>query len=225
MENFCFSLRDIDRDINEYFSEGASKNNWFEYLELIAYCLFSLLLQIIFLFVFLWEIFLSDSELQKWMGKLTQAFSFLGPHKKQISSCHIVRLKVFAFLKTWLGRPTLFFKKYGNGDFPKIVYWVIVPSPSLLLSKRIIHAHSLLCHFAILQSLTRINQVYFPHTIDSGLLHEACFGKQSINRCNRSRDFTLCPRFDLSSHTSAICHEKVMPEYSYHPRRMRRHKE
>ena len=100
MENFCLRLRDIDRDINEYFSEGASKNNWFEYLELIAYCLFSLLPQIIFLFVFLWEKFLSDSELQKLMEKLNQAFSFLGPHKKQISSSHIVRLKVLAFLKT-----------------------------------------------------------------------------------------------------------------------------
>ena len=126
---------------------------------------------------------------------------------------------------TRLGRLTLFFKKYGNGDFSKIVYWVIVPSPSLLLSKRIIHAQSLPCHFAVLQSLTRVNQVYFPHTIDSGLLHAACFGQHSISRCNRNRGFTLCPCFDLSSHTSAICHEKAMPECSYCPRRMRRHKE
>ena len=67
MENFCFRLRDIDRDINKYFREGASKNNWFECLELIAFCILSLLPQIIF-FVFLWEIFLSDFDLEKWVG-------------------------------------------------------------------------------------------------------------------------------------------------------------
>ena len=48
-------------------------------------------------------------------------------------------------------RQKLFFKKYENGDFPKVVYWVIVPNSSLPVCKRIIDAHILQCHFVVLQ--------------------------------------------------------------------------
>lgn len=132
---------------------------------------------------------------------------------------------VCIFENTWLGRQKLFLKKYRNGDFPQMVYWVMFPVLHSLSVKELL-MHNTLCHAALqfYKSLTRIGQVYFVCNLDSGLLHAASFGQQNIHRCNRNRDFTVCPRFGSSSCTSAICH-KMMPICSCHPRRMRRHKE
>lgn len=125
---------------------------------------------------------------------------------------------------TWLGRQKLFLKKYGNDDFPKMVYWVMFPVlHSLSVKELLMHT---LCYAALqfYKSLTRIGQVYFVYILDSGLLHAASFGQQNIHGCNRNRDFTVCPRFGSSSCTSAICH-KMVPICSCLTRRMRRHKE
>ena len=124
-----------------------------------------------------------------------------------------------------LGRQKLFLKKYGNGDFSKMVYWVMFPVlHSLSVKELLMHT---LCHAALqfYKSLTRTGQVYFACILDSGLLPAACFGQQNIHGCNRNRDFTVCPRFGSSSCTSAICHKKMTPICSCHPRRMKRHKE
>ena len=70
-----------------------------------------------------------------------------------------------------------------------------------------------LCHVTLQfqESPTRIGQVYFPCTIDFGLLHVACFGQRNISGRNRNRGFTACPCFGLPSRTSAICHRKMVP--------------